>query len=177
MQAMQAGMGALQHGMGGAAAGGAIPGGLLGAGGDAAELAGAGGGAGGDLASTTPAAQLGPPPTPSANTGPASSGNTPSVTPGSAEPTGMARGGMGGMPMMPPGAMQGGAGGTGGAAKADSKRIVTPSVKNGAPVQGRITPPPAMPEVVKRVDGKPVATRRIVAPDQKPDVDGADEGG
>ena len=83
---------------------------------------------------------------------------------------------MGGMPMMPPGAM-GGAGGAGGDPKADTKRVVPPSVKNGAPVQGRIVAPPTAAEVVKRVQGKPVASRRILAPDQKPeDDDGADQG-
>jgi hypothetical protein len=77
---------------------------------------------------------------------------------------------MGGMPMMPPGAMAG-AGGAGSEGKTETKRIVTPSVKNGAPVQGRIVAPPTAPEVVKRVAGKPVASRRILAPDQKPDDD------
>jgi hypothetical protein len=81
---------------------------------------------------------------------------------------------MAGMPMMPPGAMAG-AGGSGGDGKTDTKRIVPPSVKNGAPVQGRIVAPPTAPEVVKRVAGKPVAARRILAPDQKPDDD-EDEG-
>jgi hypothetical protein len=83
---------------------------------------------------------------------------------------------MGGMPMMPPGAM-GGAGGSGGDSKTDTKRVVPPSVKNGAPVQGRIVAAPTAAEVVKRVAGKPVASRRILAPDQKPeDDDGADQG-
>jgi hypothetical protein len=36
-------------------------------------------------------------------------------------------------------------------------------------VQGRITVPQAPPEVVKRIDGKPVASRRIVAADADPD--------
>jgi hypothetical protein len=74
------------------------------------------------------------------------------------------------MPMMPPGAMQG-AGGAGNDAKPDTKRVVAPAVKNGAPVQGRITTPPPSPEVTKRVDGKPVASRRILLPDQKRDDD------
>lgn len=74
---------------------------------------------------------------------------------------------MAGMPMMPPGAMAG-AGGQG-ENKTDTKRIVAPSVKNGAPVQGRVVAPPSTPEVVKRVAGKPVASRRILAPDQNPD--------
>jgi len=173
MQAMQAGLGALQHGAGGAAsAAEAVPEGLEGAagglGGGAADLAGAAGGAGGGLAGTAPAAQLGPPPTPSASTVPASSPTTPPVAPPSPDSAVGPRGAMGGMPMMPAGAM-GGAGGTGSDAKTDTKRIVPPVVKNGAPVQGRIAAPPSAPEVVKRVAGKPVASRRILAPDQKPD--------
>ena len=175
MQAMQAGLGALQKGAGGtAAAAGAIPGDLAGAagglGGGAAGLAGAAGGAGGGIAGTAPAAQLGPPPTPSASTVPASSTTTPPVQAAPSDSAVGPRGGMGGMPMMPPGAMAG-AGGAGGESKTDTKRVVPPSVKNGAPVQGRIVAPPTTPEVVKRVAGKPVASRRILAPDQKPDDD------
>jgi hypothetical protein len=79
---------------------------------------------------------------------------------------------MGAMPMMPPGAMHGA--GAGKDEKPDTKRIVAPSVKNGAPVQGRITTPPPGPEVVKRVEGKPVASRRIILPDQKRDDDDKD---
>ncbi|MGA7132555.1 MAG: hypothetical protein WBZ15_09495, partial [Mycobacterium sp.] len=138
-------------------------------------LGGAAGGAGGGLASTVPASQLGPPPTPSAGTVPASSQTGPPV-PAPPDTAAGARGGMGGMPMMPPGAM-GGAGGAGGDSKADTKRVVPPSVKNGAPVQGRIVAPPTAAEVVKRVQGKPVASRRILAPDQKAeDDDGGDQG-
>jgi hypothetical protein len=74
--------------------------------------------------------------------------------------------------MMPPGAA--GAGGSGSDSKAETKRVVPPSVKNGAPVQGRITAPPTAPEVVKRVAGKPIASRRILPPDSKPEGD-ADE--
>ena len=175
MQAMQAVMGAAGKGAGGgAAAAGAIPGELAGAAGgaagEAAGLAGAGGGAGAGLASTAPASQLGPPPTPSAGTVPASSPAQPPVPAPPPESGAGPRGGMGGMPMMPPGAMAG-AGGAGGEGKTETKRIVTPSVKNGAPVQGRIVAPPTAPEVVKRVAGKPVASRRILAPDQKPDED------
>src|ERR1700722_13695988 len=75
MQAMQAVMGAAKGAGGGAAAAGAIPEELLGAGGGlaggaAGELGGAAGGAGAGLASTIPASQLGPPPTPSAGTVP-----------------------------------------------------------------------------------------------------------
>jgi hypothetical protein len=38
-------------------------------------------------------------------------------------------------------------------------------------VQGRMVAPPTAPEVVKRVAGKPIASRRILAPDHKPDDD------
>ena len=76
--------------------------------------------------------------------------------------------------MMPPAAMHGGP--AAGNDKTDTKRVVAPSVKNGAPVQGRITTPPTAPEVIKRVEGKPVAARRILAPDPKPDDDSANPG-
>ncbi|WP_242657907.1 hypothetical protein [Mycobacterium kubicae] len=170
-QAMQAGMGMLQHG---AEAGAAPPAELADAeselGGGAEDLGagggGSGGGAGGGIGATTPTALLGPPPTPSAGTVPASS-NAAAVAPSSTpQPPAGPRGGMGAMPMMPPGAMHG-AGGTGNEAKPETKRIVAPTVKNGAPVQGRITTPPPSPAVVKRVDGKPVATRRVLLPEEK----------
>src|SRR5262249_172964 len=77
---------------------------------------------------------------------------------------GPARGGMGGMRMRAGGGLE--AGGTGSDGKPDTKRIVAPTVKNGAPVQGRITVPPPSPEVVKRIEGKPVASRRIVLPER-----------
>jgi hypothetical protein len=176
MQAMQAVMGVAGKGAGGgAAAASAIPeelGGAAGAlGGGAAELGGAAGGvAGGGLAGTAPASQLGPPPIPSAGTVPASSTTTPPVPPASPDSGVGGRGGMAGMPMMPPGAMAG-AGGQGGNAKTDTKRVVAPSVKNGAPVQGRVVAPPNTLEVVKRVAGKPVASRRILAPDHDLDDD------
>ncbi len=137
----------------------------LGAGGSAL---GAGGGAGAELAgATTPAGNLGPPPTPSAGTYPASSPTPQAPVPTSPDAAG-ARGPMGGgMPMMPPGAAGAGAGGSD--SKAETKRVVPPSVKNGAPVQGRIATPQTAPEVVKRVAGKPIASRRILAPDTKPE--------
>lgn len=179
-QAMQMGMGALQQGTGGgAAAGEAVPGELLSAGeGLGGDLLDAGGGAAADagLVGTAPTAMLGPPPTPSAGTVPASSSTTPPPVPPSArDPVTAPRGGMGAMPMVPPGALHG-AGGQSNDAKTDTKRVVVPSVKNGAPVQGRISPPPATPEVTKRVEGKPVVSRRILLPDQKPDGDEADSG-
>jgi hypothetical protein len=171
MQVMQAVMGAAGKGAGGAA--GAVPGALGavgGAAGEAAGLGGAAGGAGAGMASTAPASQLGPPPTPSAGTIPASSFTQAPVPAQPADVAGGPRGGMGGMPMMPPGGMAG-AGGAGSDGKTETKRVVTPSVKNGAPVQGRIVAPPTGPEVIKRVAGKPVASRRILAPDQKLDDD------
>ncbi len=171
-QAFQAGLSALQHSAGAGAA--AEPEDLLGdesevGGGGADEAAGAGGGGGGSSeGGTTPAAMLGPPPTPSAGTAPASSQSVPAPSSAPTEPAGGPRGTMGGMPMVPPGAMHG-AGGPGNNDKTDTKRVVPPSVKNGAPVQGRLTTPPTAPEVIKRVEGKPVATRRILAPDRRPE--------
>ncbi|MGE2815102.1 hypothetical protein ACQI5H_08150 [Mycobacterium heidelbergense] len=170
-QAMQAGMSGLQHGTGAAATGEAIPGELLGAKGGAGELGGGGGGGVGGGLGTTPTAMLGPLPAPSAGTEPASAHSaTPPPANASAQPA-VQRGAMGAMPMMPPGAMHG-AGGTGSDAKADTKRVVAPSVKNGAPVQGRITTPPPTPEVTKRGEGKPIASRRILLPDHKREDDG-----
>lgn len=169
-QALQTGMGAFQQAGGAATAAGEVPAELLGDGlGGAGDLAGAAGGGAAGLAGTAPASMLGPPPTPSAGTVPASSPSMPPVPSAPPEPPGAPRAGMTGMPMMPPGAMAGGAAGS--ESKPATKRVVPPSVRNGAPVQGRITVPPNAPEVIKRVQGKPVATRRILAPGQKPDDD------
>ncbi|SOK27502.1 hypothetical protein MSIMFB_05723 [Mycobacterium simulans] len=173
-QAMQMGMGLLQHG---AETGETTPGELLGAesefggGGGGRGLAGTAGGAGGGI-DTTPTAMLGPPPTPSAGTVPTSSHVTSPAPTAAPEASTASRGAMGAMPMMPPGAMHG----TGGPsdAKPETKRIVAPSVKNGAPVQGRIsTPPPLPPAVTKHVEGKPVVTRRILLPTEKGDDNSA----
>ena len=167
-QAMQTGMGALQHGVGGTGSGGQesfeIP--------SSSDEFGGSGGMGGGLAATTPTAVLGPLPAPSAGTEPASSRTTspgpPTVSTPSPEPR---AGAIGAMPMMPPGAMHG-AGGTGsGDTKPDTKRVVAPPVRNGAPVQGRITMPPPTIEGTKRVEGKPIAGRRILLPDFKRDDD------
>jgi hypothetical protein len=118
------------------------------------------------LGGTAPTAMPGPAPAPSAATFPASSAATPAAAPTPAEPTTAARGGMGAMPVTGPGGIPG----TGGPAtetKPDTKRVVVPSVKNGAPVQGRITTP--SPEVTKLLARNPITARRIVAPDEKPD--------
>jgi hypothetical protein len=143
------------------ALGDAIGGGgaAMGAGGAGAGLAGA----------TTPAGNLGPPPVPSAGTVPMSSQAAVPPAPSGPDPGAGARGQMGGMPMMPPGAAGGATSGSD--SKAETKRVVPPSVKNGAPVQGRITTPKTAPEVVKSVAGKPIASRRILAPDDKRDND------
>lgn len=77
-------------------------------------------------------------------------------------PTTSTMGGMTGMPMVPPGAMAGN--NQQKDEKPDTKRVVAPSVKNGAPVQGRLTTP-AAPPVTKLVEGKPVATRRVKTKD------------
>ena len=168
-QAMQAGMSGLQHGAG-PATGEAIPGELLGAKGGTGELGGGGGVGGGGVGATTPTAMLGPLPAPSAGTEPASAHSAaPPPANASTQPA-VQRGAMGAMPMMPPGAMHG-AGGTGSDAKPDTKRVVAPAVKNGAPVQGRITTPPPTPEVTKRGESKPIANRRILLPDHKRDDD------
>ncbi|AQA03649.1 hypothetical protein BVC93_15870 [Mycobacterium sp. MS1601] len=134
---------------------------------------GGSGGGGGGIGGTAPMSALGPAATPTGSTAP-TSGRAAGIAPAaaSAPHTSTPMGGMGGFPMMPPGAM----GGAGGAQdkddKAATKRVSAPAVKNGAPVQGRIsTPPPAAPTVTKNVEGKPVSTRRIVVPTDKPDTD------
>lgn len=170
-QAMQAGMGMMQQAGGASAeldkASLSDP---LGEFGETPGESGAGGGGsagGGGIGGTTPMAMLGPPPVPAAGTSP-SSANTAVPPPRMATPTAAPTGGMGGMPMIPPGAMHGG-GGEQKDAKADTKRVAAPTVKNGAPVQGRITTPPPTPQVTKKVDGKPVATKRILLPNSKAD--------
>jgi hypothetical protein len=151
---------------GGAGLAGALPadalGDALGAGGAALGAGGAAGGAG--LAGATmPAGNLGPPPVPSAGTYPAASQQVP-VPPSAPDAGAGGRGAMGGgMPMMPPGA--GGGASSGSDSKAETKRVVPPTVKNGAPVQGRIATPQTAPEVVKRIAGKPIASRRVLPPD------------
>lgn len=174
-QAMQAGMGMMQQAGGSAAQLDtaslselpldeyASDIGNLGSGGGGDGDAGLGGGGGG-IGGTTPTAMLGPPPVPSPGTSPSSAPIMATLSPTASPSTSAPTGGMSGMPMVPPGAMHG-AVGSDKDAKADTKRVSVPTVKNGAPVQGRITAlPPAPPQVVKRVDGKPVAARRIIVP-------------
>lgn len=168
-QAAQAGQQALQLGMGGLQGDNAdvLPEEALGTADDAGEFFSGSGGIGGDgsagggVEGTAPTAVLGPPPAPSAATTPASSPTMP-TRPSAPETANTPRAGMGAMPMVPPGAVSP-TSGSAGDLKADAKRVVVPSVRNGAPVQGRITA--AAPEVTKRLAGKPVATRRVVVPD------------
>lgn len=172
-QAAQAGQQALQLGMGGLQQSDAdvLPDEALGTADDAGEFfggsTGIGGDAGGDggVEGTAPTAVLGPPPAPSAATTPASS-PTMSTRPSAPETANTPRAGMGAMPMVPPGAVAS-TSGSAGDPKADAKRVVVPSVRNGAPVQGRITA--AAPEVTKRLAGKPVTTKRVVVADAASD--------
>ena len=189
-QAVQAGMGLFQQVAGSAAAlvedaglttaplaeefGGDLAGlgsgEIGGAGGELGDLGGlsgigagvgpAAGGAG--LGGTTPTAYLGPPPVPSASTAPSSAPATPIAPSSNATSPPPAPTGMAGMPMVPPGAVAGA--GSDKDAKADTKRVSVPPVRNGVPVQGRLSPPAALPPVTKSADRKPVVTRRVVAP-------------
>jgi hypothetical protein len=120
------------------------------------------GGGSAPITGTMPTGLLGPPPVPSASTAPASAPAVPTSLPNTAPAPTPAGAGMAGVPMVPPGAMTG-ANGADKDAKADTKRITVPQVRNGTPVQGRLTAPPVAP-VIKRVEGKPVASRRIIAP-------------
>lgn len=139
----------------------------FGADGDPGEVADSGVSGSGGVSDTLPAngatapmGVLGPAPVPSAATHP-SAGTGPSAAQAvvRATPVPMSAPAMTGMPMMPPSAMPGSAADT----KGETKRVATPSVHNGAPVQGRLTPTAADPAVSTRIDGRPVATRRARA--------------
>jgi len=123
-----------------------------------------GGGGAGGFGGTAPTALLGPPPIPSASTAPAAAPAIPMPAPSTPGTAPSAAGGMAGMPMVPPGAMQGGATGDRDT-KSDTKRVSVPPVPNGSPVQGRLTAPQIIPAVTTTIDGKPVATKRIIGLD------------
>ena len=129
------------------------------------------GGAGGATSpgGTVPTATLGPPPIPSAGTVPSAAPPrpVPAASPAAAPATGGA--GLTGMPMVPPGAV-GAAANTDKESKTPPKRVSVPPVRNGAPVQGRLTAPPSLPAVTKKVEARPVAVRRTMRTD-----DGAQE--
>jgi hypothetical protein len=138
----------------------------IGAGG-AGDLGGAGGaGAGTGGIGTTPMAMLGPPATPSPTTTPAAGRvAAPPVVSATTAPAPGPMGGMGPMPMMPPGV---GRGADSNDEQTATKRVSVPAIKNGAPVQGRVTTP--LPPVVKSTgDVKPTTRRRIVIPSDKAD--------
>ena len=128
----------------------------------AAGGVGAGSGPGG-VPGTAAAGVLGPPPVPSAGTAPASAPALRISPPGIGAAGSPAAAGMAGLPLIPPGAMHPAAAGDKDA-KTETKRVSVPTVRNGAPVQGRLVPPPAAPTALTRVEGKPVATKRVVAP-------------
>ena len=149
-------------------------------GGDVAGLAGAGGGGGdvggvgaGGFGGTAPVSMLGPAPTPAASTAPSSSPLTQITPPPASTATAAPAGGMSGMPMVPPSALAG-AGGADKDAKPDTRRVSVPPVRNGAPVQGRLTTPPTLPPVTKKEDGAPVVTRRVIVPRKLSEDDAAD---
>lgn len=118
---------------------------------------------------TVPTATLGPPPIPTAGTVPSAA--PPRPVPAVGASTAPATGGAGltGMPMVPPGAV-GAAANTDKESKTPPKRVSVPPVRNGAPVQGRLTAHPSLPAVTKKVEARPVAVRRTVRTD-----DGAQE--
>lgn len=133
---------------------------------------GAGGGAGGLGTGTTPASNLGPPPTPSSSMPTTPAGATTGTGSAGSGADGGARGGMGGGGMMPMGGGAGGAGDKGGKGNPPAeKRITAPGVPNGQPVKGRSTLPPNVP-VTKTSAGKPgqptVVTKRIASEDDPP---------
>ena len=167
-QMMQTGMGAIQHGAGAAAA---IPGELMGSTSGAGGLGGGGGGGRGGGATTPTRCSVHSRP------------SRPVLSPRRRVPTSsrhrvrqrrLMRRGWDGRDANDPAGRHARRWAAGKDEKPDTKRVVAPTVKNGAPVQGRITTPPPGPEVVKRVEGKPVASRRVVLPDLKRDDDDQD---
>ena len=130
--------------------------------------AGSGGGATQGGGGTVPAAVLGPAPIPSPATHPSAAPALPSPQVGAGTPAPSVSPGMAGMPMVPPTGLAGAAAAD---PKADTKRLAVPAVPHGAPVQGRITPASGA-GVTTRIEGKPVAARRVRA-DEAP-TDGAE---
>ncbi len=112
---------------------------------------------------TAPAAVLGPPPIPSPGTAPAAAPPAPVPTPPGPHSAAGPAGGAAGIPVLPPGAPTSGPG-TDRDAKADTKRVAAPLVRNGAPVQGRLSAAPPATPVATPADGRPVATRRVALP-------------
>ena len=126
------------------------------------------GGAGAGGGGTVPAAVLGPAPLPSPATHPSSAPALPSPQVNAGTPAQSVSPAMAGMPMVPP---TGPLGAAAAEPKGDTKRLAVPAVRNGAPVQGRITPVSGA-GVTTRIEGKPVAARRIRA--EEAPIDGAE---
>ena len=112
---------------------------------------------------TSPTAALGPPPAPSAGTSPAAAPGSTAPLPASSTTRSNSGGAMAGPPLIPPG-LPGGAGAGEKDVKPDTKRVSVPTVRNGAPVQGRLMTPPPVGPLTTGADGKAVSTRRIVVP-------------
>ena len=113
-------------------------------------------GIGGGLGAAVPV--LGPPVAPSPATSLSAASGQPATVTTAATTAAAGPGGMTGFPMVPPAALGGAPGDRD--AKADTRRVSVPPVRNGAPVTGRLTPPATAPVVTRSVDGAPVAIRR-----------------
>ena len=142
--------------------GAALPGDLSGSGGwdDPGGSAGSPGGFGPQ--STGPAGTLAPPAIPSPGTAPAAGPPAPPPPRAAAAVPGPIPAGM---PFVPPIAA---AGGPDKDDKPEPKRVAVPPVRNGAPVQGRVTMTPPAVSVTRTLNGKPVTARRV-EPADRPD--------
>lgn len=109
------------------------------------------------MASLTPPTAVGPAPI-SPTAAPLPSGPSAPSPPGT---------GTAGIPIFPPTANAAAANER--ESKTGTKRISVPPVRNGAPVQGRVTVPPPE-QGAMTPDGRPLATRRIVSPPLVGDV-------
>lgn len=127
---------------------------------DPGGSAGAGGGFGPQ--STGPAGSLAPPAIPSPGTAPAAGPPAPTPPRAAAAVPGPIPAGM---PFVPPIAA---AGGPDKDDKPEPKRVAVPPVRNGAPVQGRVTMTPPAVSVTRTLNGKPVTARRV-EPADRPD--------
>ena len=127
---------------------------------DPGGSAGAGGGFGPQP--TGPAGSLAPPAIPSPGTAPAAGPPAPPPPRAAAAVPGPIPAGM---PFVPPIAA---AGGPDKDDKPEPKRVAVPPVRNGAPVQGRVTMTPPAVSVTRTLNGKPVTARRV-EPADRPD--------
>lgn len=130
--------------------------------GDTATGEGGTGAVGSPALDTAPTAVLGPAPVPVAGTYPSAAPPPSTPAPAGAAITSPHPAAMAGMPMVPPALLPGSA--TGQQTKSETKRLAVGSVRNGAPVAGRIAAAPVAPVVTKLVDGKPVTARQTAQP-------------